>query len=117
MTKYLLALKKPAFTILFYLLTFISVFAQTDMRFAILGADSQTDLVRSKIENTGRFSGIVDTYDLTVASPDLTTLLNYDAVLVYTNSVPVDPVTLGDNLLLYIDTCTIKYKNVIIVFI
>jgi len=58
--------------------------------------------VADKMFDSGRFSQ-VDVYDLLSTTPTLGEFLQYDSVLVFTDSSPVNKVTLGDNMADYVD--------------
>ncbi|MGE0433633.1 MAG: putative Ig domain-containing protein [Planctomycetota bacterium] len=45
----------------------------------------------------------IDGMDISQTTPTVATLSNYDAVIVYTNSQPLDTVTLGNNLATYVN--------------
>lgn len=47
----------------------------------------------------------IDTFDNTAGTPTLAQLKSYDAVMVWTDSPPADPLALGDNLADYLDAC------------
>lgn len=58
--------------------------------------------VVAKISSSNVFSA-VDNLDARLSTPSLNTLLNYDAVLVYSSTSMLDPVTLGNRLADYVD--------------
>jgi len=74
------------------------------IKVAILGADDTADLTDVH-DYLVPFSdlAIVDTVDVLYSTPSLSTLLNYDAVLVFSNYVFYDSVALGDVLADYVD--------------
>lgn len=59
--------------------------------------------VRSKVAGSGRFA-LVDDFDANLGTPTLATLLNYDAVLVFSDTRFADPALLGDRLADYVDS-------------
>jgi hypothetical protein len=72
---------------------------------AILGSDSITltnQEIQDKIKLTGKFS-FVDTIETGFATPSLSDLRPYRAVMVWSNFAPADPITLGNNLADYVD--------------
>ncbi|MEH6538401.1 MAG: HYR domain-containing protein, partial [Psychroserpens sp.] len=75
-------------------------------RVAVLsGSDSNPpweDEVITKLTDTGIFKS-VDGIDIEVQTPSLATLLEYDAVLVWTDEPIFDPVALGNVLAAYVD--------------
>lgn len=76
-----------------------------NMDIALLGAESSSlrlDDVQAKLEATGLFDS-VSQLNVYTATPTLNTLLNYDAVLTWSNSSYNNAVLLGDNLADYVD--------------
>ncbi len=62
------------------------------------------DDVKEKIESTGMVPGNIDTMDIALGIPSLSDLLNYGAVLVFTDAPgAADPIGFGDNLADYVD--------------
>jgi hypothetical protein len=58
--------------------------------------------VKTKLTATGMFS-VVDLYYTNLATPDITTLKQYNAVFVWTQNDPDNYILLGDNLAAYIE--------------
>ncbi|MGE0434312.1 MAG: putative Ig domain-containing protein [Planctomycetota bacterium] len=71
-----------------------------------LAAVSDSDAVATSIQtflvNTGKFSA-VDIVKTNTSTPTLATLQGYDCVVVTSNNVPQDAVTLGNNMADYVD--------------
>ena len=103
------------------LLLTTSAIAQTDV--LVCGAaspQSWLDDVQTKLIATGAFNSVA-TYNLYLTgTPTLAYLQGFDAVLVYTDYGPMDPVTFGNNLAQYIDggggvvNCTFSNASVLI---
>jgi uncharacterized repeat protein (TIGR01451 family) len=91
-------------TMALFLLVAAGAAAQNDV--LVIGAVSPEpwlEDVRTKIEATGMFDQ-VDSYNAYLTgTPSLALMQNYCAVLVFTDFIPQDPVTLGNNLADYID--------------
>lgn len=77
--------------------------ASGSIKVALLAADSSNVAgVQAYLVAFSDFV-VVDTFNVASSTPVLATLLNYDAVLVWSNSVFSDPVALGDVLADYVD--------------
>lgn len=72
---------------------------------AILAADNTTSYrtdVQAKLLSTGRFN-LVDIYNVATSTPTLAQLMNYEAVLVWSNNSFANNVQMGDVLADYVD--------------
>ncbi len=82
----------------------ISSFGQTDV--LVCGASSPQswlDDVVNKLVATGSFNTVTSYNIYSTGTPSLAQLQMYDAVLVFTDYSAMDPVTMGNNLALYVD--------------
>ena len=75
-------------------------------RYLILAAETSDDKiedVRSKILDSGRLDGVVNTYHANTGTPSPETLEYYNSVLVFSNNTFADKTLLGDRLADYVD--------------